>query len=83
MVGSAHPTPGDITTLKTSKPRTQNPEPKTRQQKPKTVFSISLGCPKNLVDTEIMLGGLTNAGWEVTGDARRRRSSAGQYLRLH
>jgi ribosomal protein S12 methylthiotransferase len=26
-----------------------------------------LGCPKNLVDTEIMLGGLTNAGWEVTG----------------
>jgi ribosomal protein S12 methylthiotransferase len=37
-------------------------------QKPKTVFSISLGCPKNLVDTEIMLGGLTRAGWEVTGE---------------
>ena len=50
----------DIKALKTSKPRTQNP-------KPKTVFSISLGCPKNLVDTEIMLGGLTRAGWEVTG----------------
>ncbi|MDO9070471.1 MAG: hypothetical protein Q7V36_03030, partial [Deltaproteobacteria bacterium] len=29
---------------------------------------MSLGCPKNLVDTEIMLGGLTNAGWEVTGE---------------
>ncbi|MCG2772979.1 MAG: 30S ribosomal protein S12 methylthiotransferase RimO [Desulfobacterales bacterium] len=57
----------DIKALKTSKPRTQNPEPKTPHQKPQTVFSVSLGCPKNLVDTEIMLGGLTNAGWEVTG----------------
>ncbi len=26
---------------------------------------MSLGCPKNLVDTEIMLGRLTQAGWEV------------------
>ena len=44
--------------------KTQNPEPR----KPKTVFSTRLlGCPKNLVDTEIMLGGLTRAGWEVTG----------------
>jgi ribosomal protein S12 methylthiotransferase len=47
--------------MKTSNPRTHNP-------KPKTVFSISLGCPKNLVDTEIMLGSLTSAGWEVTGE---------------
>jgi ribosomal protein S12 methylthiotransferase len=39
-----------------------------KTSKPKTVFSISLGCPKNLVDTEIMLGGLINAGWEVTGE---------------
>jgi ribosomal protein S12 methylthiotransferase len=54
--------------MKTSKPRTQKPEPKTRPLKPQTVFSISLGCPKNLVDTEIMLGGLTCAGWEVTGE---------------
>jgi ribosomal protein S12 methylthiotransferase len=28
---------------------------------------VSLGCPKNLVDTEIMLGRLTQAGWEVSG----------------
>ncbi len=28
----------------------------------------SLGCAKNLVDTEIMLGQLTEAGWEVTTD---------------
>jgi ribosomal protein S12 methylthiotransferase len=27
-----------------------------------------LGCPKNLVDTEIMLGGLARAGWEVVGE---------------
>ena len=26
---------------------------------------MSLGCPKNLVDTEIMLGRLTQSGWEV------------------
>ncbi len=28
----------------------------------------SLGCAKNLVDTEIMLGQLTKTGWEVTSD---------------
>lgn len=28
----------------------------------------SLGCAKNLVDTEIMLGRLTEAGWEITSD---------------
>jgi ribosomal protein S12 methylthiotransferase len=50
----------DMNALKTAKSTIQNP-------KPNTVFSISLGCPKNLVDTEIMLGGLTGAGWEVTG----------------
>jgi ribosomal protein S12 methylthiotransferase len=69
MVRKTHPTPVDIKTLKTSNPKTQNPAATTRQQQPKTVFSISLGCPKNLVDTEIMLGGLTGAGWEVTGEA--------------
>ena len=51
----------DLKTLKTTKPITLNP-------KPQTVFAISLGCPKNLVDTEIMLGGLTHAGWEVTAE---------------
>ena len=59
--------------------KTQNPKPKTENR----VYAVSLGCPKNLVDTEIMLGGLTGAGWEVTGDACRRRSPPGQYLRLH
>jgi ribosomal protein S12 methylthiotransferase len=40
--------------------------PKAGNRKPKTVYTISLGCPKNLVDTEIMLGDLARRGWEVT-----------------
>ena len=30
---------------------------------PKTVRMISLGCPKNLVDSEVMLGLLKEKGW--------------------
>ena len=30
---------------------------------------ISLGCPKNLVDTEVMLGALSRAGYEPTSNA--------------
>jgi len=29
---------------------------------------ISLGCPKNLVDSEVMLGSLKEKGWQVTTD---------------
>ncbi|HMQ09858.1 MAG TPA: 30S ribosomal protein S12 methylthiotransferase RimO [Oligoflexia bacterium] len=32
----------------------------------KKVGMISLGCPKNLVDSEVMLGHLKNKGWEIT-----------------
>ncbi|MBJ6727895.1 30S ribosomal protein S12 methylthiotransferase RimO [Geomesophilobacter sediminis] len=32
------------------------------------VSLVSLGCPKNLVDAEVMLGYLTNVGYEVTTD---------------
>lgn len=32
----------------------------------KVVCAISLGCPKNLVDTEVMLGLLKKAGYEIT-----------------
>src|ERR1700739_699102 len=38
---------------------------------PKVGF-VSLGCPKNLVDSEVMMGILTRAGYEITpraGDA--------------
>src|SRR5258705_12252762 len=32
----------------------------------KTVGFVSLGCPKNLVDSEVMMGMLTQAGAELT-----------------
>lgn len=35
----------------------------------KKVHFVSLGCPKNLVDTEIMLGGLSQEGYQVVEDA--------------
>ncbi|MEW6096770.1 MAG: 30S ribosomal protein S12 methylthiotransferase RimO [bacterium] len=37
-----------------------------RKQILKRVCAISLGCPKNLVDTEVMLGLLKKAGYEIT-----------------
>ena len=46
----------------------KTPTPQTADRKPKTVFPISLGCPKNLVDTEIMLGLLAREGWEVAAE---------------
>src|SRR6516225_4715818 len=35
---------------------------------PKVGF-VSLGCPKNLVDSEVMMGALTRAGYEITPSA--------------
>jgi ribosomal protein S12 methylthiotransferase len=35
------------------------------QKEPKKVHFVSLGCPKNLVDTEIMLGSLAKEGYQV------------------
>jgi ribosomal protein S12 methylthiotransferase len=34
----------------------------------RTFAVVSLGCAKNLVDTEIMLGQLTSAGWKLIND---------------
>ena len=34
----------------------------------KKVGFISLGCPKNLVDSEVMMGQLRQAGYEITAD---------------
>src|SRR5687768_11369284 len=39
------------------------------QNKPVKVGLISLGCAKNLVDAEIMLGSLVKGGVEITNDA--------------
>ena len=35
----------------------------------KKVGFVSLGCPKNLVDSEVMMGQLAQAGYEITNDA--------------
>jgi ribosomal protein S12 methylthiotransferase len=35
----------------------------------KTVHVVSLGCPKNLVDTELMIGRLQQGGFELTAQA--------------
>ncbi len=35
----------------------------------KKVGFVSLGCPKNLVDSEVMMGQLQAAGYEITNDA--------------
>ena len=32
------------------------------------VHLLTLGCPKNLADSELMLGALTSAGFEITLD---------------
>ncbi len=37
--------------------------------RPKKIGFISLGCPKNLVDSEVMMGLLTQAGATMTADA--------------
>jgi ribosomal protein S12 methylthiotransferase len=37
--------------------------------KARRAFLASLGCAKNLVDSEIMLGRLAERGWEITGAA--------------
>src|ERR687885_242050 len=35
----------------------------------KKIGFVSLGCPKNLVDSEVMMGRLREAGYEITADA--------------
>jgi ribosomal protein S12 methylthiotransferase len=38
--------------------------------KARTVGLVSLGCPKNLVDSEVMIGQLQRRGYEVVADAK-------------
>ncbi|MGB9292737.1 MAG: hypothetical protein WCB64_05445, partial [Desulfobaccales bacterium] len=49
--------------LKTQHLKTENRKPATGNRP--LVYAVSLGCAKNLVDTEIMLGRLTRGGWQV------------------
>lgn len=37
----------------------------------KTISFVSLGCPKNLVDSEAMLGDLTSAGYQLVPDGEQ------------
>lgn len=39
------------------------------KSEPRRVGMISLGCPKNLVDSEIMLGELARQGYQIVADA--------------
>ena len=43
--------------------------PTSHDAKPRKVGMISLGCAKNLVDAELMLGGILARGMEITSDA--------------
>src|ERR1700733_12111249 len=48
---------------KTASSASIEPEPRTRPQK---IGFVSLGCPKNLVDSEVMMGLLARAGAELS-----------------
>lgn len=41
----------------------------TEQSQPKSVHVVSLGCPKNLVDTELMIGRLQQGGFSLAAQA--------------
>ena len=44
---------------------------------PVPVYMRTLGCPKNRVDSEVMLGTLTEAGYRLVGDWLRKESPGG------
>ncbi len=44
-------------------------EPPTKPKSPTKIGFVSLGCPKNLVDSEVMMGMLARAGAELTPNA--------------
>ncbi|MDH3255180.1 MAG: hypothetical protein OEM62_09330, partial [Acidobacteriota bacterium] len=46
----------------------------TKVGKDKRVGIISLGCPKNLVDSEIMLGELERQGYDIVSDLDQART---------
>src|SRR6202795_1002188 len=52
-----------------STPAVADQDPTTGPAKPTKVGFVSLGCPKNLVDSEVMMGMLAHAGAELTQQA--------------
>ena len=57
----------EVLTLATLDPA--KPQPSPTLPKPQKIGFVSLGCPKNLVDSEVMMGLLARAGAEITHDA--------------
>src|ERR1700722_17705934 len=66
----------ELTMLRLFKEESQNPSPSSPSPTPSTgsinfdrngnkIYFISLGCPRNLVDSEVMLGILLKAGYEA------------------
>jgi len=51
---------------RTSVPTLEQPELAGGAKAPRKVGFVSLGCPKNLVDSEVMMGMLAQAGAEIT-----------------
>ncbi|MBV8280731.1 MAG: 30S ribosomal protein S12 methylthiotransferase RimO [Candidatus Eremiobacteraeota bacterium] len=47
----------------------RQPVDRARRSAPRRAFLASLGCAKNLVDSEVMLGRLAGDGWEITAQA--------------
>ena len=48
-----------------------------------SVYFVSLGCPKNRVDTEVMLGHTAGAGHQLVAEPEDGRRHRRQHLRLH
>jgi len=49
----------------------------------KKVGFVSLGCPKNLVDSEVMMGELAAAGYEITNNADEADTVRGKTFGIH
>ncbi len=62
------PLPDDSVALLAVPDQTADPHDQA-QRKPKKVGFVSLGCPKNLVDSEVMMGLLAQGGAEITSRA--------------
>jgi ribosomal protein S12 methylthiotransferase len=56
----------DLTISGSPEVRKQNPPENPPADRPQKVGFVSLGCPKNLVDSEVMMGLLARAGAELT-----------------
>ena len=53
------------------------------QKTKSSVYFVSLGCPKNLVDSQVMLGMLEKDRYTISNDSGRRRSHHRQHLLVH